>query len=321
MLVNCIAYKNGHRLAEIKKNQISDYLKDSDILIWVALQDPTLDELLNIKKQFILPELAVEDATHGHQRPKIEEYSDCVFAVLRLPTIVDDEIMVGELSIFVGNNYVLSIRKNISQGFGHVRERLERDPELLKIGPGIIFYALIDGVVDFYFPIIYTLENELDILEERIFNERASRTLVRKLYNLKSKVILIKHSFFPLLADISKTQGERAPKVFHGIQNYFRDVSDHLNRISTSVDSIIETINMAMHANISLIAIEDSQINKKLAAWAGIFAVATAFVGIWGMNFDFMPELKWKFGYPISIGLIVGICGYLYYRFRKSGWL
>ncbi|MBL0691211.1 MAG: magnesium/cobalt transporter CorA [SAR324 cluster bacterium] len=322
MLINCSVYQEGVFLKSIEKGQISKFLKKDNCVVWVALKDADTKELLEMKNQFDLPDLAVEDAQHGHQVPKIEEYNNSLFAILKLPEIQGDDLLTGELNIFLGKNYVLSIRNKSTQHLWHIREKLENHPQLLELGSGIIFYALIDGVVDLYFPILYVLENELDQIEENIFNQQASRTLIIKLYNLKNKVTQLRHAIAPLIEDLAKMQGkERAPFLLDGLQNYFRDVGDHLDRMLTSIDSIRETVNTVMHVNISLIAVEDSQINKRLAAWAGIFAVATALLGIWGMNFEAMPELRWRWGYPSAMLIIVVVCGYLYYKFKKSGWL
>jgi len=321
MLINCIAYQEGKRLSDIPVHEISDYLDRSEYFVWVALRDPDAAELDQMQVEFGLHELAVEDARHGHQRPKIEEYGDSLFAVLHTVEWEEGELLVGELDIFVEKNYVLSVRNHSQQGFLGVRARCEREPHLLKQGSAFVFYALMDAVVDRYFPVLDALESELEAVEERIFTKGSERTNIERLYQLKRKVMVLKHAVAPLMEAVTKLHGGRVPALCANTQEYFRDVHDHLNRINTSIDTIRDTISTAIQVNLSMVTIEESEVTKRLAAWAAIFAVATAFVGVWGMNFKNMPELEWRYGYPLSIGIIATVCGYLYYRFRKSGWL
>jgi len=321
MLINCVAYEHGKRLSNITADEISDYLLRPDGFVWVALQDATIEEMAKMQEEFGLHELAVEDAHHGHQRPKIEEYGDSLFCVLQMIELTGEELRVGEVDIFVGKNYILSVRSRAEQGFHSVRERCEREPHLLEQGPSFVLYALMDAVVDRYFPVLDELETELDLIEEQIFGMSAALTNIQRLYQLKQKVIVLKHAVMPLMEMMGKLYGGRVPEVCVKTQDYFRDIYDHLYRINLAIDSIRDTIGTAIQANISLVAIEESLVTKRLAAWAAIFAVATAFFGIWGMNFDYMPELRWKYGYVFALSTVAGICGFLYYRFRKSGWL
>jgi magnesium transporter len=322
MLINCVAYQDGHKIAEPSIHQISDYVTKPHTFVWVALKDADSSELQQMKEEFGLHELAVEDAQHGHQRPKIEEYGDSIFAVIQLIEVVDAELHVGEVDIFVGKNYVLSTRNRSQQNFLGVRARCEREQHLLKLGSGFVFYALIDAIVDRYFPIVDALETELEEIEEKIFNQGSARSNIERLYALKRKVQVLKHAVAPLLDAVGKLQGGgRVPNACTDMQVYFRDVYDHLNRINSSVDAIRDTIATAMQVNLSMVTIEEGEVNKRLAAWAGIFAVATALAGIWGMNFEVMPELKWEYGYPAALLAIAGAAGILYWRFRKSGWL
>jgi magnesium transporter len=321
MLINCVAYQEGKKLADISIEAISDYLERPGCFVWVALRDPTAAELVEMQHEFGLHELAVEDARRGHQRPKIEEYGDVVFGVIHLLEVVEGEIKVGEVDIFVGPNFVLSARSHSGQDFLGVRARCEREPQLLKQGAGFVFYALMDSVVDRYFPIMDGLESELETVENRIFTKGSARANIERLYELKQRVLVLRHAVVPLMEAVSKLHGSRVPAVCAHSQEYFRDVYDHLARINGSLDNIRETIATAIQVNLSMVAIEESEVNKKLAAWAGIFAVATAFAGIWGMNFEMMPELQWRYGYPAALGLIVLSCGILYRRLKRVGWL
>jgi len=204
MLLNCVAYQNGRKLAEIPVTDISDYVQRPDCFVWVALFEPSQEELDQMAEEFGLHELAVEDARHGHQRPKVEEYGESLFAVLHPVELETDEdgnetFNVGEVDIFVGPNYILSVRHRTKIGFSAVRARTEREPELLKHGAGFVFYALIDNVVDRYFPILDALETRLEQLEQRMFAAPASRRQIEDLYELKGRLMTLKHAVAPLM--------------------------------------------------------------------------------------------------------------------------
>ncbi|MDO8991097.1 MAG: magnesium/cobalt transporter CorA [Sideroxyarcus sp.] len=321
MLINCVAYQHGVKLADLPVEEVSDYLKRKDCFVWVALRDTTEAELELMQEEFGLHDLAVEDARHGHQRPKIEEYGDELFVVMHIVEMDDTELAVGEVSIFVGRNFILSIRNRSKQSFLGVRGRCEREPELLQLGSGFVLYALMDAVVDLYFPVIDELESQLEAIEEHLFDKGAARSNIEQLYTLKSKIVVLKHTVMPLMEATGKLHGGRVPPVCATTQEYFRDVYDHLVRINASIDAVRDTITTAIMVCQSAVSIEQNEVNKRLAAWAGIFAVATAFAGIWGMNFQHMPELDSVYGYPLALCAIAGTCGYLYYRFKRSGWL
>jgi magnesium transporter len=235
--------------------------------------------------------------------------------------MVDGALTVGEVAVFVGKNYVLSVRNRSRQTFLNVRHRCEQEPHLLKQGASFVLYALMDTVVDRYFPLVDALESELETIEGQIFTKGSERSNIERLYELKRKVMVLKHAVAPLLEAVAKLHGARVPLVCANTEEYFRDVHDHLDRINLSIDAIRDTIGIAIQVNLSMVAIEQSEVNKRLAAWAGIFAVATALVGIWGMNFEVMPELKWAYGYPVALLVIAAICGVLYVRFKRVGWL
>lgn len=321
MLINCVAYRNGKKLSDITVDEISDYLQMPDCFVWVALKDAEPAELEQMQREFHLHELAVEDAHHGHQRPKIEEYGESLFAVVKTAEMIDGSVHIGELDVFVGSNYVLSVRNDSKQDFLGVRARCEREPQQLTKGPAFVLYALMDVVVDRYFPVVEALEEELDKIEVNIFTKGNASQNIERLYALKREIGLLKHIVAPLMESVGKLYGGRVPVLCESTREYFRDIGDHLYRINALTDAIRETINTAIQVNLSMVTIEENDVNKRLAAWAAIFAVATAFFGLWGMNFKYMPELDWKYGYPISILMVCGVCGYLYYRFRKSGWL
>jgi magnesium transporter len=321
MLVNCVVYQEGKKLADIAQSEIRDYLSKPGCFVWVALRDTSDAELEEMSGQFGLHELSVEDARHGHQRPKIEEYGSEIFTVLQVVEVKGDELHVGEVDIFTGPNYVLSVRNRTEQGFLGVRARCEREPELLRHGSGYVLYALMDAVVDRYFPVLDAIETELEAIEERIFANTSARANIEALYYVKQKVTTLKHATAPLMDSVGKLYGGRVPMVCHGLGEYFRDVYDHLVRLNQSLDSLRDTVNTALQVNLAMITISETEVTKRLAAWAALLAVPTFIASLYGMNFANMPELKWEYGYFLALSLMAVFDLYLWYRFRKSGWL
>ncbi|MFM9968479.1 MAG: magnesium/cobalt transporter CorA [Burkholderiales bacterium] len=321
MLVNCAAYQNGRKIADFKPDEIDVYLARGDCFVWVALADPGPGELPTMQHEFKLHPLAVEDAQHGHQRPKIEEYDDSLFAVLQTIETDGEELHVGEVDVFIGKNYVLSVRNRTKKGFSDVRARCEREPHLLAHGASFVFYALMDAVVDRYFPVLDNLEDELETIEERMFANASGRDNVEALYALKQKLMVLKHAVAPLLEATSKLHGGRVPALCTDTQEYFRDVYDHLSRINQSIDAQREMVTTAISVNLSLITIGENEVTKRLAGYAALVAVPTMIAGIYGMNFQHMPELSWIYGYPLALTIMFGLDVYLFYRFRKAKWI
>ena len=321
MLVNCVAYQEGTKLSDIPKEDISEYVKRPDCFVWVGLKDPTQAELEEMREEFGLHELAVEDARHGHQRPKIEEYGNSLFAVLQTIEVKDGELQVGEAGIFVGPNYILSVRLHSERGFADVRARCEREPHLLKHGAAYVFYALMDAVVDRYFPILDGLESELEQIEEQIFLRNTARSNIEALYALKRRLMTLKHAVDPLMEAVSKLYGGRVPQICSGMGEYFRDVFDHLQRLHATIEGIRDMQTTAIQVNLGMISLNETEVTKKLAGWAAIIAVPTMIAGIYGMNFKNMPELEWLWGYPVSVAIMVAIDIWLYIQFKKTKWL
>ena len=321
MLINCVAYEGGRRVADIPVADISEHLARPGCFVWVALKDPEPAELLQMQEEFGLHELAVEDATRGNQRPKIEEYGDSVFAVLHVPQVSASEVLVGELDLFVGRNYVLSVRHGFEPGFQAVRDRAEAEPELLRNGSGFVFYALMDNVVDRYFPIVDALETRLEAIEARIFDDDRARANLKDLYDLKWKLNDVRHAVEPLTEVLHRLYGGRVPSVCMGMQDYFRDVYDHLLRVSSQMDGLREMVVTALQVNLATVNMAQTDITRRLAAYAALVAVPTLIAGIYGMNFKHMPELQQPWGYPLAIGIMVAIDVLLWRKFRKRGWL
>jgi magnesium transporter len=321
LLINCAAYQNGKKLADIPIEQIHLFVSRPDCFVWVALKDPEAAELELMQAEFGLHDLAVEDAHKGHQRPKIEEYGQSLFVVLHMVENGSDELSVGEVCIFVGNNYVLSVRQRAKQGLVEVRKRCEEEPELLRHGPAYVLYALMDAVVDRYFPVLDTISTELERVEERIFAIQTERASIEALYCIKQKLMTLKHATEPLLEAVGRLHGGRVPQLCQGLQDYFRDISDHLVRLNQSIDSLRDMVTTAISVSLSLITLQENEVTKRLAAYGALVAVPTLIAGIYGMNFEHMPEIQWQHGYPVSLISMALIDGYLFYRFRKAKWL
>jgi magnesium transporter len=321
MLINCVAYQNGRKLADISIAEISSYIARPDCFVWVGLKDPQPPELDAMRNEFGLHQLAVEDAQHGHQRPKIEEYDGSLFVVLHLIELQNDQLNVGEVAIFAGTKYVLSVRSRAERGFIDVRARCEREPELLRHGSGYVLYALMDEVVDRYFPVLDSIESAIEDIEGHIFADQPTREHIEALYSVKRKLMILKHATEPLLEATAKLFGGRVPQLCVALQDYFRDVYDHLLRLNQAIDSSRDMVNTGVSVTISLISIQENAVTKRLASYGALVTVPTLIAGVYGMNFHNMPELNWGWGYPLALLLMGGIDIYLFYRFRQAKWL
>ncbi len=322
MLISCVAYKDGMKLADIPVDEIHNYVNQPDILVWVALREPDADTLALMQAQFGLHSLAVEDARNGHQRPKIEDYGDSLFAVLHVvEPDEDNDLRTGEVAVFAGRNYILTVRSHAQRGFQDVRARCEREPELLRNGSGFVLYALIDAVVDRYFPLLDSLEEDLERIEERLFADGSPRANIEALYKLKNRLTTVKHAVAPLLEAISNLSGARVPALCSGLREYFRDIYDHLLRLNQTIESIRDSVGTAISVNLSMVSLQENETMKRLAAYAALVAVPTLIAGIYGMNFEHMPELSWRYGYLAAVGSMIVVDLYVFFRLRKAKWL
>ncbi len=321
MVINCAAYADGRKVGNVEIEDISEVLRFPGQFVWIGLREPDGPLMAQIQEEFSLHELAVEDALRAHQRPKLEEYEGSLFIALRTAQLVAGELTFGETHIFLGERYAVSIRHGASLSYADVRLRCESVPHLLRKGPAFVLYAVMDFVVDQYFPIVDALEEELEKLEEVIFGDGVSRDATGRIYELKRQLVAIKRALAPLVDICNRLMRFDHAIIHEDMHPYFRDVYDHVVRINESVDTARELLTTALEANLSLISVRQNDVMKQLAAWAAMLAVPTMVAGIYGMNFEHMPELKWAFGYPAVMLGMVGACGYLYYRFRRSGWL
>jgi magnesium transporter len=322
-VVACVAYAKGQRVADVRIEDISEVLKQPDVFVWLGLYEPGPELLQTVQREFGLHELAIEDALLAHQRPKLERYGDSLFMALRTAQMDRERkcLEFGETHIFVGARYVVSVRHGSSRSYAPVRARCEVNPRLLSLGPGFVLYAIMDYIVDQYFPVVDALEAELQGVEEAIFDERMSRGTTEEIYNLKRSLLELKRAVSPLVDICNRLVRFDLELIPEEVRPYIRDVYDHSVRINESVDMLRELLTSALEANLSLIAVAQNESMKKLAAWAAIIAVPTMIAGVYGMNFEHMPELRWWFGYPLIMGMMVAVCGGLYLHFKRSGWL
>ncbi|WP_321925567.1 magnesium/cobalt transporter CorA [Paraburkholderia guartelaensis] len=325
MLINCVAYQGGKKLADVTVEAISDYLAKPECFVWVALKDPDAGEMAAMKEEFGLHALAIEDVMNGNQRPKIEEYGDTLFCVLHTLELDDDgEVITGQVNVFAGPNFVLSVRHRAQQGFTDVRTRCEREPELLREGSGFVLYALMDSVVDRYAPVLETLSGEIEELEDRIFDKHdlaGSRAIIEDLYSLKRRLVILAHHVTPLVDAVGKLVGGRIPQICVGMQAYYRDVYDHLVRVSNMIDARREMIVTAIQVNLGMISLAENEVTKRLGSFAALFAVPTMIAGIYGMNFEHIPELHFRFGYQICLAAMLVLDIFLFFLFRRINWL
>lgn len=321
MVVNCAAYEEGRRVADIDIDKLDDWPAKDGRVIWIGLHEPDEALLTKLQRRFGLHDLAIEDARQAHQRPKLEVYGDSLFLVLRTAQLIEGKIQFGETHVFAGRGYVISIRHGASSSYAEVRRRCESVPKMLRKGEDFIVYALMDFVVDNYLPILQGMQEEMGQIEVRVFQETFDQSTIERIYDLRADLLRLRHVVSPLVEICNRMIRFDVPLIDKDTHLYFRDVYDHVIKINEGIDTQRELLTSALEANLLLASVRQNEVMKKLGAWAAILAVPTAIAGIYGMNFQEMPELHWRFGYPAVIVMIGGICGYLYYRFRRSGWL
>ena len=321
MIVDCAEYFEGRRVAKVAVADINEVLQKPNRFVWIGMQEPDDALLKTIQKAFGLHDLAIEDALRAHQRPKIETYGETLFVVLRTVEMKDQHVELGETHFFVGHNFIVSIRHGSSIPYVDVRARCESTPHLLSKGPAFALYALMDAIVDQYFPVINALEDDLTGIEENIFHEKLRRDNTAKIYLLKRQLLDVKRSVSPLIDICNRLMRFDLKFIDQETKPYFRDIYDHAIRMNEMVDNSRELLSAALEANLSMISISQSEIAKRFAGWAALIGVPTMIAGFYGMNFSYMPELAWQWGYPVVIIGTIAICLILYFRFKQSGWL
>lgn len=322
-VIDCAAYRDGVRVATLAIAEISTVLEDPSVFVWLGLYEPDEALLDEVQAAFNLHDLAVEDAHRAHQRPKLDRYGDALFIVLRTAQFAGgpEQLEFGETHLFVGPHYVVTVRHGSLKSHVGLRERCEIESDRLALGPGYVLYALLDFVVDQFFPIVEELEEQFDRIETDVFDGDSSRETTAEIYEFSRKLQSLRRAVFPLLDVLQRLERFEGPPLPESMQVYFRDVHDHLLRIQEMLEGLREMTRSALAAHLSLLSVAQSDETKRLAAWAAIIAVPTMVAGIYGMNFRFMPELTWRFGYPLVVGTMALVCLVLYRQFKQSGWL
>jgi magnesium transporter len=322
-VINCAAYEGGRRVADLDIGRIHATLERTNHFVWIGLFEPDEDLLREVQEAFGLHDLAIEDAHSAHQRPKLERYDDSLFVVLRTAQLAGtpSRVQFAETHIFVGRRYIVTVRHGSVQSHVGLRARCEAEPELLAHGPAFVLHALMDFIVDQYFPIVDALEEELEHLEEEIFGDRFSRATTQRIYELKRDLLGVKRAVWPLVDVCNRLMRFESDLVPEDTRPYFRDVYDHALRINEIVDNLRELLTAALDANLSLLSMSQNEDTKRLAAWAAIIAVPTMVAGVYGMNFQEMPELTWRYGYPAVLAGMTFACVALYRAFKRSRWL
>jgi magnesium transporter len=323
-VINSAAYCNGVRVAVVPIPDLADAWRHSDRFFWVGLYEPSEPLLAHIQQAFGLHDLAIEDAHRAHQRPKLEVYDDSMFVVLRTARLCEDgehRIEFGETHVFVGPRYVVTVRHGSLKSHVGLRARCEASPQMLAKGEGFVLHALMDFIVDQYFPILDALQDELDLLEEQIFSGTFVRSITERLYHLRRDLLALKQAVTPLIDVLARLTRSSSSLIPPDTQPYFQDVHDHVVRIAELIDNLEQLSQIALEAKFALISVAQNDDTKRLAAWAAIIAVPTMIAGLYGMNFDVMPETKWAYGYPAIIIVMLALCALLYRWFRKVKWL
>jgi magnesium transporter len=320
-VVGCAAYQGGRRIAEIDLEQAEQIGTKAGGFVWIGLYEPDEALLRKVQQRFGLHDLAIEDAHNAHQRPKMEIYGESLFIVLRTARLEEGKVLCGETHVFAGKGYVVTVRHGASHSYSEVRARCESKPKMLAKGEDFVVYSIMDFVVDNFFPIIDSFEGEVERLDAAVFAQTATQGDIERIYELRHELAVMRRAVAPLQDVCSRIMRFDVPQIDREMGPYFRDVQDHVIRILEDIDNLRDLLGSALEAYLLLASIQQGNVMKKLAGWAAILAVPTAVAGIYGMNFENMPELKEPWGYPLVLAVIVGLCAFLYLRFRRSGWL
>lgn len=321
MVVACAGYENGCRVADLDINESGGFATSPGRFVWIGLHEPSEDILKSVQRQFGLHDLAIEDAFRAHQRPKIEIYDQTLFMVLRTVQLIEERICFGETHIFVGRGYVITVRHGASSSYKDVRDRSEATPHFLRHGEDFVLYAIMDFVVDNYRPVVEALEQQVEDIEDAVRSDRVSRTTIERIALLRRDLLRLRRAALPLLDVCNRLQRMDLPCIDEAIRPYYQDVHDHVIHVNESIDVLRDQLVAAFETNLLLASNHQNDVMRKLAAWAAILAVPTAIAGIYGMNFENMPELRQRWGYPIVLLVIALLCLWLFRRFKRSEWL
>ena len=327
-VVDCAVYVDGRRQAPVRPDEALRFATETGGFVWLGLYEPTQDELGAIAEQYCLHPLAVEDAVFAHQRPKLERYDDALFMVLKTATYVEHEeltatsevVDTGEVMVFLGERYVITVRHGEHGGLSELRRRLEEQGDLLCLGPSAVLYGVADLVVDAFVEVAEAVEEDVEELEASVFSPERTDDIGR-LYQLKRELVSLRRAVAPLETPLQKLAERPVEVVPDAMRSYFRDVLDHAIRVRDQVSSQDELLSSILQASLARTQMTDNEDMRKISAYAGIIAVPTAIAGIYGMNFEFMPELQWRYGYPAVLLVIAVTCALLYRSFKRNGWL
>lgn len=321
MIVNCIHYRGDGRHGPIDFADVPAALGSGDGFVWVGLVEPDEALMRDMQAAFGLHELAIEDAHKAHQRPKAELYEDVLFVAVHTAHLVDDRVSFGETHAFLGRRFLVTVRHASEVSYATARARCEREPARLASGPSFGLYAVLDQIVDQYFPVVDGFREALDRLEQEIFKEDYRRETIQRLYQLKHELSRLRLAVAPL-QDLLSPLVRLYPELIHpDTRLYFRDVLDHARRIDAATDTLREMLTAAMSVNLALVTLAQGEVVKRLAGWAALLAVPTLITGWYGMNFEAMPELATRWGYPGVMGLTAVVCVLLYRRLKRARWL
>ncbi len=321
-IVHSVLYRDGQRsLGDLSIDDISGVIKQPGTFVWLGLHEPDDALLGKVQLALGLHELAIEDAHHAHQRPKIEAYSGSLFIVLKSAQLEAGQVVYGETHLFVGANFLVSVRHGISSSYAQVLQRCEDSTKALPKGPGFALYALLDFVADHYQPVVAQFEQDFEAIETDIFKDQFDRLVIERLYALKRNLLQLRNAALPVAdisAELMRLHEEIIPKE---LRAYFRDIQDHVSRLVGQIDGMRDMLTTAMQVNLALVANNQNEVVKRLAGWGAILAIPTVVFSLYGMNFAWMPELQWKAGYPLVVALTALACGLVYRRLRRAAWV
>ncbi|MFZ5558575.1 MAG: magnesium/cobalt transporter CorA [Pseudomonadota bacterium] len=320
-VIDCAAYAGGFRRGSVEVDAIGAALADGAAFIWLGLYEPDETLMRRVQQHLGLHDLAVEDAHQAHQRPKLEVYGDSLFVVLHTVRRGNGGIGFGETHLFVGPRYVVSVRHRSAASYAGVRQRCEQMPELLAHGPSVVLYAVMDFVVDNYYPVMEALEDEFDALEDEIFRAPSQAQMTERIYGLKRQVMALRRALLPLTEVSNHLLYSSHPLIRDDVRPYFRDVHDHATQVFEANEAMREMLTSALSVNLALVTVRQNEIVKKLAGWGAVLAIPVTVASIYGMNFRHMPELEWTFGYPLVLGLTALASIVLHRGLRRAGWV
>ena len=320
-VIAAAAYTGGRRVANIAIEEAGEWARKPNHVVWIGLHEPTDDLMRRVQTQFSLHDLAIEDASQPHQRPKLEMYGDALFLVTRTAQLVDSRIAFGETHIFVGAGFIISVRHGASASYASVRGRCESSPSALTQGSDYILYALLDFIVDQYMPVLHSIHEEVEAIEDIVLGKGLAQTEIERLYTLRRDLLRLRNAAVPLVEVCQRLEHSELMRCDEPMRERFRDVTNHVRRVQDEIESLREVLAFAFEASLMTGQAQQTLISRKLSAGAAILAIPTAIAGIYGMNFKHMPELETAYGYPIVLGVIVTSCSILFWRFRKAGWL